>query len=410
MPSMPWTTAEKTVSTGKTRLEAGLRPPALPLRSEGLPPQAVQPPTTHHAARGCRRGAPQRPQPQRRAVLPGPRHAQRPDRRCPTQAGLAAERVAPPPGLPVLQHPCAWPTSALAREPGGGRPRVRVQRGETPPPARHRAGGRRARASGLVGWAVGPAPRPLGGRGSELGGDPPHGLPLAGPAPPAAPLPRGGTALPAPAPPRTGLAGRGVQGQGGGGAPPPAGRLWAHGSGPTAASPSAAVRPAHRGGLPLIPPPGCPAPALRHAALGPPASPQGIGPRPPPGIPAPPGLAAGTRGHQPATARGARTRPCRRRGSRHPLVQEPAPPVVPDAQALTPGGLCEVREPAQDGPGAPAPWGPQPHALGQDASHESVRRRQASYPRPGLAGVGLLGEGGRQPRHALPRPGIPDQG
>jgi hypothetical protein len=39
-----------------------------------------------------------------------------------------------------------------------------------------------------------------------------------------------------------------------------------------------------------------------------------------------------------------------------------------------------------------------------------VRRRQAAPPLKGLEGVGLLREGGRQTRHDLRLPRIPDQG
>jgi hypothetical protein len=39
-----------------------------------------------------------------------------------------------------------------------------------------------------------------------------------------------------------------------------------------------------------------------------------------------------------------------------------------------------------------------------------VRRRQTADPLEGLEGVGLLGEGGRQPWHDLRCPGIPHKG
>jgi hypothetical protein len=48
--------------------------------------------------------------------------------------------------------------------------------------------------------------------------------------------------------------------------------------------------------------------------------------------------------------------------------------------------------------------------VGQEPPQEVARRRQTSYPLAGLAGIGLLGEIGRHPRHDLRRPGIPHQG
>src|SRR5215831_19170156 len=59
MPSTPWTTAEKTVQTGKARLEAGLRPPALHLLPQRIQPQPAQQPTAYHDALGRRGGAQQ---------------------------------------------------------------------------------------------------------------------------------------------------------------------------------------------------------------------------------------------------------------------------------------------------------------------------------------------------------------
>ena len=253
MHPLPWTRAQKATQARQARLEARCRPPTLYLLPQGVQPEPAHQPTAHHQRLGWGSGTEERTELCGRVFVQRPRDEQCSYRRfhtgqvCPANL-IEAQQLFHffknefhlPPGAIHIQHVC--------RRPGAG-----VERGDEQQPSRHSQRGCRERAPRLLGFAACPASGAPRRRGIELGRDQSHGLPLSGPAPPAAPLPFGPPPVPQPAQHMAGLARLGVQGQGRRMAPYDHVRLLAHRRGHTAALAIAAVGYDDLPGVPAIP-------------------------------------------------------------------------------------------------------------------------------------------------------------
>ena len=182
-----------------------------------------------------------------------PRDEQGAYRRFHPDQGCPANLLEAQPLWHFFTDECPLPPGARERQHGCRRPGAGVERGDEPQPSRHRQRGCRERAPCLWGLAAGAAAGAPRRRGIEFGRDQSHGLPLSGPAPPAAPLPFGPPPVPQPAQHMAGLARLGVQGQGRRMAPYDHVRLLAHRRGHTAALAIAAVGYDDLPGVPAIP-------------------------------------------------------------------------------------------------------------------------------------------------------------